>query len=485
MWRVPAATETPMARPRASFRRIVQGVSVYTLARALAGAVRLAAVPIIVHAVSAATYGTLTALWTLVLVLLACCDLGLGTAALRLTPECRSEAERRVLFGTLFAQRAASGLVVSVAVAIFRVPIAVLVTGEAGNARALVLLLPALPIAATFEAVMDELRSRRAFNKVSLGVFVAQCAVQAFTVLLTTWGRWGLDGLAIAQGVGYALALAAGIVLAGPGAFGRPKLPALARMARFGWPLGSLYVIGTLRGIDRLVVREAVSLEAVGAYELAARLVGPIGLANLALVTVLEPLVYGSASSPRTSLVLDRYVRAYATVFGAVAMTLGSFSPEVVNVLAPAPYRAAALALPGLAFGAACDGLVRPAGIGADLAKSTRVWAVTSTVSLVLGIGLAVALVPRMGVAGAAIAWTCASAAALLVAYRAGRAVSGIVLPVERAVLVLGSGAVLTTLSVVQGFTVLARLALLLGFIVIASVVLRPSFRDLSEVVPD
>lgn len=459
-------------------RGIVEGVSQYTLARAVAGAVRLAALPLIVHAVSAAAFGTLTTLWTFIVVLLACCDLGLGTAALRLAPECPTEVERRALFGTLLAERAASALVVSAGVAAFRAPIATLLTGSAADARALLLLLPALPFAALFEGVMDELRSRQAFSRVSLAVLVAQCAVQAFTVLLTVWMKWGLDGLVVAQGVGHALALATGIALSGRARFGGPSLAVLARLAEFGWPLGTLYVLTTLRGMDRLIVRGAESLEAVGAYELAARLTGPIGLVNLGLLTVLEPVVYGSASSPRTRVMLDRYVRGYTTIFGVVAMTLAAFSTEIVNVVAPAAYRAAALAVPGLVFAAACDGLVRPAGIGADLGKRTRVWAMTSTLSLSLGLALTVALVPRVGVAGAAIGWVVASATAVMVAYRAGRAVSGIVLPVGRALLVLSSGATLGTLAVFRGWSVVARLSLLVGFAVAAFVVLRPNFRD-------
>jgi O-antigen/teichoic acid export membrane protein len=264
---VPVATESPEDRPRASLRRIVLGVSQYTVARGLAGAVRLAALPLIVHAVSAAAFGALTALWMFVLVLLACCDLGLGTAALRLAPECPTEAERRVLFGTLLAQRAASALVVSGLVAGFRVPLAKLVTGNAADAHALLLLLPSLPLAALFEGVMDELRSRHAFSRVSLGVLVAQCAVQALSVLLTVRLTWGLVGLVVAQSVGQALALATGIALAGKARFGSPSLAVLRRLAGFGWPLGTLYLLTTLRGMDRLIVRGAESLEAVGAYE--------------------------------------------------------------------------------------------------------------------------------------------------------------------------------------------------------------------------
>jgi O-antigen/teichoic acid export membrane protein len=474
---VPGATETPTARPRASLRRIVEGISMFGLARSVAGAVRLAAVPLIVHAVSAAAFGTLTALWTFVVVLLACCDLGLGTAALRLSPECPNDTARRALFGTLLAQRAASAVVVSFVVAAFRVPIATLVTGDAADARAMVLLLPALPLAAVFEGVMDELRARQAFSRVSVGVLVAQCAIQGFTILLTAWAKWGLDGLVVAQGFGHAVALATGIALSGRARFGRPSFAVLARLVEFGWPLGILYFITALRGIDRLVVRETASLEAVGAYELAARLAGPIGLANLALLTVLEPVVYDNAGSPRTRAMLDRYVRVYTTIFGAVAMALAALSHEIVAVFAPAAYRQAAFALPGLAFAAACDGLVRPAGIGADFGKRTRVWAVTSTVSLAVGLALTVVLVPRVGVAGAAVGWAVANAAAVLVAHRAGRAVSGIVLPVTRAVLVLVGGAAIGTFAVYWGWTILVRLALLAGFTGAAYALLRPHLR--------
>src|SRR5690242_8300129 len=77
-----------------------------------------------------------------------------------------------------------------------------------------------------------------------------------------------------------------------------PTRANLGRLLSFGWPFGVVYTLGTLRGLDRPLIRSYSSLEHVAAYELAMRLVGPIGLFNIALGMVLQPFVYEHSQSP-------------------------------------------------------------------------------------------------------------------------------------------------------------------------------------------
>jgi O-antigen/teichoic acid export membrane protein len=222
-------------------------------------------------------------------------------------------------------------------------------------------------------------------------------------------------------------------------------------------------------------------LEHVAAYELGMRLVAPVGILNLALAIVLEPFVYRHAQSPGTPSFMDLFVRVYVTLFATIAMAVSAFGHDVVRLIAPVEYRDAALVLPALAFATACEGLQRASEIGAELAKRTRPWAILSFVTLVIGLALARALVPRLGVMGAGFAWVIANAAGSILMYRVSRTASGIVLPVHRALAVLIAGALFGSAAALQVWPLPVRMALLLGFSVTTWRIMRVRWSELKD----
>src|SRR5947207_10823571 len=83
---------------RSAVRRATGNVSLYTLALVINGTLRLAAVPFVVRAIPAAVFGEFATLGIVVWVIDGLGDLGVGIAAVRLSPECQTAAERRSLF---------------------------------------------------------------------------------------------------------------------------------------------------------------------------------------------------------------------------------------------------------------------------------------------------------------------------------------------------------------------------------------------------
>jgi O-antigen/teichoic acid export membrane protein len=468
----------------AAIRRLATSVSLYTTARMAAGAIRLFAVPIIVHAVSATAFGTLATLWTVMLVAHGISDFGLGAAAMRLAPECRSDEERRSLFGTMVAGRSIAALVVTGLLILLREPLALWATGSNENAGALLWLALARPLAMLLENLVDELRARDRMNTVSALVLLGTALVQALSVGLVVGFGLELLGLVWARAVGDVVTFAIAGALCWRFVRGRPNTLDLRRLISFGWPIGVLHLLGTLRLLDRPLIRALLSIEHVAAYELGMRLVAPVGVLNLALLMVLEPFVYRHSQSPGTAPLMDLFVRGYVAIFATTAMALAAFGHDVVTLLAPVEYHDAALVLPALAFAAACEGLQRASGIGAELAKRTRPWAVVSVVTLVIGLGLAGALVPRVGVVGAGFAWVIANATASILVYRMSRSVSGIVLPVYRALAVLIVGAVLGSAAALQVWPLPLRMVLFIGFGAASWRIMRMSWKQLKDLVP-
>lgn len=451
---------------RSAVFRLGKGVSLYTLARCAGGVVRILTVPFIVRAVSATEFGTLATLWIPLFIVHGICDLGLGTAAVRFSSECATPSERRELFGTMVAARAAVSSLVTLVVLVVHEPLARWVTGSSENGWALVLLAVTRPLATVFEALLDELRARDSIAGVSALTLFATVLMQGLSVVLTLGFGLGLLGLVWARVLGEALAFAGALVLCVPFIRGRVHWGVLRRLLAFGWPLGMVYALATLRGLDRPLIRALSSVEHVAAYELAMRLVGPVGVFNISLALVLEPFVYGRSQSPEAPAMVDVFVRGYVAVFGTIAMALSLFGPEMVTLFAPAAYHGAIRALPALVFASACEGLQRAAGIGADLSKRTAVWAASSSLTLVVGFSLAIVLVPRVGIVGAAFAWMTATVCATVLVYRVARAISGITLPVWSGILFLGAGAVLGTAGAWEPWPLAARVATLAAFAV-------------------
>jgi O-antigen/teichoic acid export membrane protein len=449
---------------RSVVRRLAANVSFYTLALVIAGTLRLLAVPFIVRAVAPSVYGTFATLWTVMWVVTSASDLGLGTGALRLAPECETASERRSLFGTMLSTRAALGLVLSALVVLVHEPLARWLTGSPGNGRALLVLALFRPVSLVYDGMNDELRSRDAVGQVSGLIVLWAALVHGLSILLVVFGGLGLLGLVWARTIAEIMTFGVAAVLCFRFIRARPKIEHFRRLIAFGWPIGAMYVLGSLRAFDRPLIRTLTSLDAVAAYELAMRLVGPIGLANIALAKVLEPVLYGGSRSRATPGHVDVFLRVYVVLFATLAMALSVFGPEGIRLFAPAPYHGAIRVLPALAFSTACEGLGRVAGVGADLAKRTRVWAAVSALTLVIGLPLSALLVPRLGVTGAGLAWVVANIAAALLAYRVGLVLSDIVLPVKRSLLLIAVGAALGTVSAWQPWPFVPRLALLFGF---------------------
>jgi O-antigen/teichoic acid export membrane protein len=466
------------ARPLSLFR-LGKGVLLYALARCAGGVVRILTVPFIVHAVSPTEFGTLATLWIPLFIVHGVCDLGLGTAALRFAPECATPAERRELFATMVAGRAAAGSVLSALIIAAHEPLARWVTGTSGNGEALALLAVLRPVAMMFDAFLDELRSREAFPAVSALTLFATILMQGFSVLFTVGLGRGLVGLVWARVLGEALAFAVAAVLCSRFVLSRPSRRVLRQLFLFGWPLGMVFALATLRGLDRPLIRVLASVEDVAAYELAMRLIGPVGVTNIALALVLEPFIYGHSQSRDTPAMVDVFVRGYVVVFGTLSMALSLLGPEMVRLFAPEAYHGAIRALPPLVFAAAYEGLQRASVIGADLEKRTGVWAGSSLITLGIGFSLATLMVPKVGIAGAGFAWVVATVCATMVVYRVAVNVSGIRLPVGRAVSFLAAGAVFGTAAAWQPWPVPARLALFVAYVLAARSVMGTWWKEL------
>jgi len=436
--------ESGHSSARATLRKLVGSVSIYTVALFAPRLVRLVTIPLVTHAISLRVYGTYAALWLLMPFVHTICDMGLGTAALRLAAEVESKQRRQALFSTLVVARAAGVALVALLMVLFKERISQLLTGTREHASMVVLMALALVPGTVWDSFAEHLRSEERHRTLAAIIISRTLLSNALTVLLVVGLHYGLAGLMSARLVTEAILFVVTAWICRQILRQRPDWQVLKRLVVLGAPLGLLYLLGTLRDFDRYLIQLLSGVEEVGSYDLATRIVAPVALANVALAMVLEPHLFKTHGSPRANEAIELFLRGYVAVFSFGAAAISMLVPEIFAVLVPESYHEAARAAPLLLFAFVADGVLRISGLGGDLAKRTRLWAIVAIVNLAVSLPVTLLLVPLWGITGAGLGLLAGTMTAAL----ASRALSGRVhrlkLPVLRSLAILATGAAIS-----------------------------------------
>jgi O-antigen/teichoic acid export membrane protein len=197
--------------------------------------------------------------------------------------------------------------------------------------------------------------------------------------------------------------------------FSREKL---SEMLRFSLPLvpSSLGVFLTLY-IDRIAIKELMSLADVGIFAIAYRLVSVLGLLIASFQIALVPLIYSNYRSPGTPGEIERIFRYFVAAELIVLTGVSLYAKELVSLLAtPAYYDAASV----VALLAAATLLSQMYMFAPGLGISNKTWTigVISMAGAAMNTGLNITLIPVLGIQGSALA-NLVSAAVVFTMYMA------------------------------------------------------------------
>jgi O-antigen/teichoic acid export membrane protein len=169
--------------------------------------------------------------------------------------------------------------------------------------------------------------------------------------------------------------------------------------------------------LDRIMLSRLSTLDEVGQYAVANRVASVLSFAVVAFTTAVGPQLFSLYSTDRE---LEKFIRArvltYLTVvlcFGGICLAL--FAQEIVQILAPgydSAYEAVGLLLLAIIF-FAMSGLTMA---GISYTRRSGFFAFGAAVALVIHVGLNFALMPSIGMLGAAIS-TLAAYVLLAVGY--------------------------------------------------------------------
>jgi len=256
----------------------------------------------------------------------------------------------------------------------------------------------------------DQLRWRKRPRAYGLVAVTTAAVTVGSTVVLVFGFGVGVIGAVIGQLAG-ALAAALVVFLLSRDAYAlRFDRRKLGVMLAFSLPLVPSSIGVFLNGFaDRLVLQHTRSLTDVGVYGVAFRIATIVALLLAGFQGATTPLILARHKEPTTRDELVRIFRLFSAVALIAFLVVSLFADTEVRILASAAYARADILVPYLFMSALLFGVYIFAP-GLTIVKRTGTFALISVSAGLLNLGLALVLVPPLGIQGAGFATVASSA---------------------------------------------------------------------------
>ena len=432
-----------------SLRQLARASALYTFGNLAPKVGAFLLLPVYVRFLTQAEFGTLAIVSSLSGVLGILYRLGLDGSLMRLHFDL-SAGERHRLYGSVLVFTLAAAATLSILAVVMLGPlfgflfpaVPFVPLGILGIAIALAAAAQFVP-ATLFRATGQAGR----FVLYNFGGFLL---VSVLTVILVVAG-FGVGGVLTAQLIGAVLLFAvAVIVVARLGAI-RLDSGIIREALQVGLPLVPHAISGwALRLSDRwlipllIALPQVQALAAVGAYSLGYQLGYVVSLVVTSVNAAWSPWFFRFGREDWGPAVYREMVSVVTAGTIVLAVGMSVIAVELVTTIAGTSYASAADVLPIIAFASVAQGMYVMFSSVIFLAKATRRLAILTFIAASLNVALNLALIPLLGIVGAA--WSTAAAYAFfaLAAYLYGRTLYPIRIDVVRIalLLVVGIGAI-------------------------------------------
>jgi O-antigen/teichoic acid export membrane protein len=405
---------------KSSLLTLVKQSLVYGLSGAAIQAVGLVTLPVFAREFTAAQYGVLEIATVAFTAMIVAVDAGLGSALHRNWFEIHEdrEDERRLVASTATISSTALALIIAGGLIVARGPLAQWLFNDRAHADIVVLVALSLPLATLAIFCRDVMRVR--FRPGHFAVSSALAAVIAAAVSVTWVLAFGGGVATVVAGIlaGQAVAAGYGLLIV------RRDLPLrfsgqqLRSLLSFGMPLvPAAAATWAISFMDRILLSKLDGLAATGEYAIGTRFAAVLLFVTGAFGTAYTPFLFSAhAADPEHERALRGRLLIYAAVtFLTVGVALTLFAREIAYLVAPG-YDRAYQVVGILCLSAAAFGLSPIAAAGIGIARQTGYVARYTLMALIVNVALCFALIPTLGLVGAAIA-TAGSNVLLAIAY--------------------------------------------------------------------
>ncbi len=388
-------------------KRLFRHGSVYLLGNILNRIGAFLLLPLYTTYLSVSEYGVLEMLYSTVAIISVVFAAGMSHTTLRFYFEFEDQRDRNAVITTNLAMIFAFSVLGALAVHTARFGLSEFLFDTTSYASAVDLCLIIMVLELSTEVGFAYLRAKEQsqfYVMLSLSRLLLQVSLSIYFV---SGLRMGVQGVLLANLASVALGwlVVTGYTLFRCGvSIHLAKIPV---MLRYSVPVAMTAIVGTVTfNSDRFLVKEMMSLEAVGLYGLALK------FALLLTFLVAEPF-YRAYGPFRFSIIHQDNARAiqalvvHYLLVGAIFVGLGIslFTPEVLQLVSSAAYVSAYHYTPILLLGVIVSAMSYCFETGILYKKKTKYIFYISSVDFVVKIGLNLALIPFLGLYGAAITY--------------------------------------------------------------------------------
>ena len=344
-----------------------------------------------------------------------------GSALMRFLSGERAREEVNRAFSTVLAMVVGGSVILAGISVIFSARIAEMIFGSVHSGRLVLSLGVGLIFECVFEEIKNLLRARR-LNQSWAYLCFARLLPEIATVVAIAWWFKSVNAAAIAYVAVSLCSVLGGMVYLRTRHGVRLALPSIhlfSKYARYGLPLlPGVFASVVSLGADKYVVSYYLGLRQVGIYGVCFALSAVVFFLTGPINDVLFPELSALYDTARWNLFCERFRSVQKFVFGfacGAAAILTAFPRQILIIVAPAEFAAGQTTLAVLGVQGIFMALVLLYVV--ILNTRLRVWSTTwfwvlSGAAIIL---LDVALIPRMGIVGAALSQLIATAAGALV----------------------------------------------------------------------
>lgn len=388
-------------------RRLFRESAVYGLGGMANQAVAILLVPIYARALGPAGLGITSVVNSTLSLSLMLASLALPQAFFRwYLSEARDDRERAHILATTLTIRLIASLLALAAVSVAVIPLTGGLYGDLDLLPVFLLVGPILLFDSLVSVPLSFLRGQRRPKPYAAISFTRALLGSALIVALVVALGLGVMGVVLGSAIaaGGTAALAFGYLWRQ----GRLRLTwdgALMRqMLAFGLPLVPASVAGwTLNLSDRYILQVFTDAEAVGVYALGYT----AGLVVNALAVQPFGLAWGAAfwevdKRPDARQAFSRVMLAFVGGAGLAALALAIFGTDALRLLVGPEFELSRFVIPFSAFAYVLYGVYLIGGAGLHIARQTRWVPITMGVAAVASVAMNLALIPVLGLFGAA-----------------------------------------------------------------------------------
>jgi O-antigen/teichoic acid export membrane protein len=392
-------------------RRFLRDSAIYGLSAVIGRGLNLLFVPFYTRVLTPSDYGIFDIATVFLSFVSLTVALEISQALARFLPDAERDEERISIASTALLFTLASYAVFAVVAFVAAEPIGQLLFADEAPPGFMTIVIVAALVSGVFYLVLNQLRWQLLPIQYAVANLVFAVVSIALTVVLVLALRMGVSGVVIGQVGGTLAGLAVAWRYASPLYRLQLDTTLLGQMLAFSLPLvpSSIGVFVTLY-IDRIAIRSLMTFTDVGLFGIGFRVATIVSLLTIGFQTAITPLIYSRYREELFPGELARMFRSYLALAVLMATTLAVFAREILTVLTTPEYVAGAVVVPFLSAAILLSTMYVFAP-GLAIAKRTGFTSVLSIGGAVANTILNFALIPVLGIIGAALATLIANAA--------------------------------------------------------------------------